>query len=110
MNRPWKKKVDFDILLKIRLFLLRNSGNFREIYIHALNLKDSGSKVIVGLYPGSKSAAKAKILQKTEDLSKIKISANDEVFDGSKPILTSVCSNSLFCPLLKKPDDRKTET
>ena len=27
---------------------------------HALNLKDSGSKVIVGLYPGSKSATKAK--------------------------------------------------
>lgn len=29
-------------------------------HAHALNLKDSGSKVIVGLYPGSKSAAKAK--------------------------------------------------
>ena len=57
-----------------------------------------------------KAAAKAQILQKTEDLSKIKISANDEVFDGSKPILTSVCTNSLFCPLLKKSDDRKAET
>ena len=29
-------------------------------HAHALNLKDSGSKVIVGLYSGSKSAAKAK--------------------------------------------------
>ncbi|MDY7003004.1 MAG: ketol-acid reductoisomerase [Cyanobacteriota bacterium] len=29
-------------------------------HAHALNLKDSGSKVIVGLYPGSKSAHKAK--------------------------------------------------
>ncbi|MGK7921422.1 MAG: ketol-acid reductoisomerase [Trichodesmium sp.] len=29
-------------------------------HAHALNLKDSGSKVIVGLYPGSKSASKAK--------------------------------------------------
>ncbi|MEB3341845.1 ketol-acid reductoisomerase [Okeania sp.] len=29
-------------------------------HAHALNLKDSGAKVIVGLYPGSKSAAKAK--------------------------------------------------
>lgn len=28
-------------------------------HAHALNLKDSGMKVIVGLYPGSKSAAKA---------------------------------------------------
>lgn len=29
-------------------------------HAHALNLKDSGMNVIVGLYPGSKSAAKAK--------------------------------------------------
>ena len=29
-------------------------------HAHALNLKDSGMKVIVGLYPGSKSATKAK--------------------------------------------------
>ncbi|NER01734.1 MAG: ketol-acid reductoisomerase [Okeania sp. SIO3C4] len=29
-------------------------------HAHALNLKDSGSKVIIGLYPGSKSAHKAK--------------------------------------------------
>ncbi len=28
-------------------------------HAHALNLKDSGLDVIVGLYPGSKSAAKA---------------------------------------------------
>ena len=29
-------------------------------HAHALNLKDSGLNVIVGLYPGSKSAIKAK--------------------------------------------------
>ena len=28
-------------------------------HAHALNLKDSGMNVVVGLYPGSKSAAKA---------------------------------------------------
>ena len=28
-------------------------------HAHALNLRDSGLKVVVGLYPGSKSAAKA---------------------------------------------------
>lgn len=53
---------------------------------------------------------KAKLLQANEDLSKIAISANDEVFDGAKPILTSVCTNSLYCPLLLKSDDRKAET
>jgi hypothetical protein len=56
------------------------------------------------------AAGKAQILQATENLSKIEVSANDEVFDGSKPILTSVCTNSLYCPLLKKSDDRKAET
>jgi hypothetical protein len=55
-----------------------------------------------------KAATKAQRLQRTDDLSKIQISANDEVFDGSKPILTAVCTNSLFCPLLKKSDNRKT--
>ena len=29
-------------------------------HAHALNLKDSGLNVIVGLYPGSKSAAKSR--------------------------------------------------
>ena len=53
---------------------------------------------------------KAQLLHKDEDLSKIAISANDEVFDGTKPILTSVCTNSLYCPLLQKSDDRKAET
>jgi len=56
------------------------------------------------------AAGKAQALQKAEDLSKIEVSANDEVFDGSKPILTSVCTSSLYCPLLKKSDDRKAET
>lgn len=56
------------------------------------------------------AAGKAQILQATENLSKIEVSANDEVFDGSKPILTSVCTNSLYCPLLRKSDDRKAET
>ena len=32
----------------------------RLLHAHALNLKDSGVKVIIGLYPGSKSIAVAK--------------------------------------------------
>jgi hypothetical protein len=45
-----------------------------------------------------------------EDLSKIKVSANDEMFNKNKPILTGVCTNSLYCPILQKSDDRKAET
>jgi hypothetical protein len=49
-------------------------------------------------------------LQKSEDLSGIKVSANDELFYGTKPILTAVCTNSLYCPLLQKTADRKADT
>jgi hypothetical protein len=45
-----------------------------------------------------------------EDLSNIKVSANDEMFDHQKPILTSVCTNSLYCPLLQKEGNRKAVT
>lgn len=49
-------------------------------------------------------------LNKNEDLSGIKVSANDELFQGSKPILSAICTNSLYCPLLKKTDNRTALT
>jgi hypothetical protein len=56
------------------------------------------------------ASQKAKELNYQEDLSEIKISANDELYDGNKPILTSVCTNSLYCPLLKKTPNRSADT
>lgn len=53
---------------------------------------------------------KANDLNDAEDLSKINVSANDELFDHQKPILASVCTNSLYCPILKKTTDRKATT
>jgi hypothetical protein len=32
------------------------------------------------------------------------------MFNKNKPILTGVCTNSLYCPILQKSDDRKAET
>ena len=53
---------------------------------------------------------KSKAIEKHEDFSKINISANDEIYDHNKPILTSVCTHSLYCPLLVKKEDRSAET
>jgi hypothetical protein len=56
------------------------------------------------------SSASAVEINSLEDLSGIKVSANDELFDHNKPILTGVCTNSLYCPFLQKEGDRKAKT
>ncbi len=61
-------------------------------------------------YVMNNAAHNAIKLNKNEDLSAIKVSANDELFHGSKPILSAICTNSLYCPLLKKTDNRKAKT
>ena len=58
----------------------------------------------------SYGSKKSQHTEKQEDLSKISISANDEIYDHNKPILTSVCTDSLYCPLLAKKEDRSAET
>ena len=52
----YDKDADLD-LLKDKTIGIVGSGS--QGHAHALNLKDSGQNVIVGLYPGSKSWAKA---------------------------------------------------
>ena len=47
-----KKEVDKKALKGARIAVLGYGSQGRA---HALNLKDSGAKVIIGLYPGSKS-------------------------------------------------------
>jgi ketol-acid reductoisomerase len=49
--------ANLDILANKTIAII---GYGSQGHAHALNLKDSGSNVIVGLYPGSKSAIKAK--------------------------------------------------
>lgn len=61
-------------------------------------------------YVVNNAAHTAKKLNENEDLSGIKVSANDELFQGSKPILSAICTNSLYCPLLKKTDNRTAIT
>ena len=47
---------------------------------------------------------------KPPDLSDISCSANDELFDHQVPLLTSVCTYSLYCPLLQKEQYRDEVT
>lgn len=56
LNRYYEKDGD-PSLLKDRTFAIIGYGS--QGHAHALNLRDSGADVIVGLYPGSKSWAKA---------------------------------------------------
>jgi len=56
LNRYYEKDGD-PSLLKGRVFAIIGYGS--QGHAHALNLRDSGADVIVGLYPGSKSWAKA---------------------------------------------------
>jgi len=56
LNRYYEKDGD-PSLLKDRVFAIIGYGS--QGHAHALNLRDSGADVIVGLYPGSKSWAKA---------------------------------------------------
>ena len=56
LNRYYEKDGN-PALLKNRVFAVIGYGS--QGHAHALNLRDSGADVIVGLYPGSKSWAKA---------------------------------------------------
>jgi len=56
LNRYYEKDGD-PSLLKNRTFAIIGYGS--QGHAHALNLRDSGADVIVGLYPGSKSWVKA---------------------------------------------------
>jgi len=56
LNRYYEKDGN-PSLLKDRTFAIIGYGS--QGHAHALNLRDSGANVIVGLYPGSKSWAKA---------------------------------------------------
>ena len=57
-----------------------------------------------------KNSEKAAVINSKEDLSGINISANDELFNHNKPVLTSVCTHSLYCPLLQKENYRDAIT
>jgi len=53
---------------------------------------------------------KAKVINAQQDLSNIKLAAQDEMFHYNKPILTGIDIRSLYCYLLKSEQDREFDT
>ena len=56
-NMYYEKDCDFEVLKSKKIAVV---GYGSQGHAHALNLKESGADVVVGLYEGSKSAEKAK--------------------------------------------------
>ena len=57
-----------------------------------------------------KNVIKAQVFNKTEDLSPIVVTANDELYDHNRPILSAICTVSLYSPLMLKVSQRDAET
>ena len=57
-----------------------------------------------------KNMVKAQKLNNTEDLSLLKVTANDELYDHNRPILSAICTTSLYSPLMLKVLHRDAET
>jgi len=57
------------------------------------------------------SAAKqAGVINRGQDLSRIRIGLHDEIFQGGTPVLTGVCADSTYCYLLAAADHRDADT
>jgi hypothetical protein len=54
--------------------------------------------------------SKAKTLNEQQDLSNIKLAAQDEMFHYNKPVLTGIDIPSLYCYLLRAEKDREFDT
>ncbi len=58
----------------------------------------------------SDAVDKAKVINSAEDLSSISVTANDELFHFSRPILTGIDTRSLYCYMLNSEDRRDEDT
>ena len=56
------------------------------------------------------TAEKAKTINEKQDLSKVTITLNDEIFQSSDPVLTGMDNDSTYCYLLKNVEHRDKET
>ena len=79
----------------------------QEIFSDLFDLKISVGSVYNTLYQGIE---KVQILDKQEDLSKIKVGAHDEIFQGNTPVLAGCDPHSLYCYLLTAAEHRDRDT
>ena len=56
------------------------------------------------------AAAQAGVINRGQDLSRIRTGLHDEIFQGGKPVLAGVCAESTYCYLLAAADHRDADT
>jgi hypothetical protein len=56
------------------------------------------------------AAAQAAVLNRGQDLSRIRTGLHDELFHGGKPVLAGVCAESTYCYLLAVEEHRDADT
>jgi hypothetical protein len=93
----------------VGLFLICKSG-YRDIMFFLKDIINYDLSLGSVFNTLDEFADKAILLNQSYDLSKITVSAADEVFHRDKPILTTVDIDSRFCALLAKAEQRDYET
>ena len=56
------------------------------------------------------AATRALTINEAQDLSRIRVGLQDEIYQGSQPVLTGVDADSLYCYLLASVEHRDKET
>src|SRR3954453_1787832 len=56
------------------------------------------------------SAAQAGVINRGQDLSRIRTGLHDEIFQGKRPVLAGVCAESTYCYLLAAAEHRDADT
>lgn len=85
-------------------------ASFRGIIKAAANLLDYGIPIGTIFNIINDAIQKAKIINRTQDLSNVKIAAPDELFYNNHPVLAGVDTESLYCYLLAEEQHRDGDT
>jgi len=101
-----------DTLIKRAIVILALAGRATLEGIQSFFELIFGIKISIGKISGTlkEASEKAAEFDKSIDLSKIKIGANDEIYQGEEPVLTGIDLKSQYIYLLEGAPDRKAET
>ena len=75
----------------------------RDLFDYSLSIGTIHNRVV-------EATEKARKINQTQDLSSIKVPLLDELFQGSRPVLTGVDVNSTYCFLLEAVEHRDEDT
>lgn len=99
----WIKQLVLSLMLKAHASYRNIIAILNDLLDYAISLG-----TINGIF--NDAVVKAKDKNRIEDLSKISVTANDELFHHGKPILTGIDTRSLYCYLLSFESHRDKVT